>query len=196
MYKYVNCTVDRHSTQCHVVKRDDEYEMAGSPKVSIKGNTWCAPLVANTSLQQAQSKSFHSGQSDPHGSNIQERHSKRKSKVSSEPRELQKRPKVNYWLPSNPFPDARHLHLQKSYMLLWQRFNPMSQRQVLLYLSVLFCHTPTVSYRCLSFFKVDQAFWWAKSYSRHLVWGRSVSKEEGGLPRSKLKSTVFILGFI
>jgi len=49
---------------------------------------------------------------------------------------------------------------------------------------------------CLSLFKVDQAFCWAKSLSRHLVWDRSMSKEEGGLPRSKLKSTVFILGFI
>jgi len=51
-------------------------------------------------------------------------------------------------------------------------------------------------YQCLSLFKVDQAFRWAKSSSRHLVWDRSVSEEEGELPRSKLKNTVFILGFI
>ena len=42
---------------------------------------------------------------------------------------------------------------------------------------------------CLSLFKVDQVFWWAKSLSRHLVWDRLVSEEEVGLSRSKLQNT-------
>jgi len=77
--------------------------------------------------------------------------------------------------------------------LLWQRFDPISQWQALLYLSVLVLLYPlckvSIQYLCLSLFKVDQVFWWAKSLLRHLVWDHSVSEEEGRLPRSKLQNT-------